>query len=70
MGVVQHLLHWKIGRVEEDIILSDKALKIAQFVSEKLLEVPRDLGMIPALALVRLVQSALMSTTKANSIHL
>jgi glutathione S-transferase len=68
--IIQHLLHWKIGTVEEDIILSDKALQIAQFVSEKLLEVPRDLGMIPALALVRLVQSALMSTTKANNIHL
>lgn len=64
--VIQTLLDWKMdgSKSEEDdasesaeeLLLSDDARKMAQFASEKI-EVPRDVGMIPALALGQLVKS-------------
>ena len=66
--IVLLLLDWKVsgpddstGENVEDrgLLLSENALRLAQFVCEEVIEVPRTMGMIPALALGGLVRSAL-----------
>jgi hypothetical protein len=65
--IVRLLLDWKVGgpnpageNVEgKGMILSENALRLARFVCEEMIDVPRVMGMIPAFALGELVRSAL-----------
>ena len=72
--VVRLLLDWRMnvgispehtedgvvpGCDDDAMLLSDNALRLSRFVCEELIEVPRDVGMIPALALGGLVRCAL-----------
>ena len=57
--VVQTLADWKMDSDDDDnFALSENGQKMARFACERL-HVPRDVGMIPALALGQLVQSSL-----------
>jgi len=61
--VIQLLVDWKMGAGSNEgdaaksvTEISENGRQMAQLVSERI-EVPRDMGMIPALALVEFVQS-------------
>ena len=66
--IVRLLLDWKVSDSDDPrggddegrgVLLSENALRLARFVCEEVIEVPRTMGMIPALALGGLVRSAL-----------
>ncbi len=66
--IVRLLLDWKVNDSDDPtginvedrgMLLSENALRLARFVCEEVIEVPRTMGMIPALALGGLVRSAL-----------
>ena len=62
--VVYVLLDWKMNDGSnmncsgDELVISNNARRVAQFACDKI-EVPRDMGMIPALSLGKLVQSLL-----------